>query len=61
MRAIDWKSVVRGGSIAASGAVLAYFSACVIPALQASADPCALALGAVMSVLVNAGRKWLDA
>lgn len=54
----QWKSITRGAVVAVLGALAAYGTASVIPALQASNDPRLLLLAAVLSVVVNVIRKW---
>lgn len=58
---MDWQAILKGAGIAAAGAVLTYVSTVVIPGLENSGDGVLLTVAAVMSVLVNAGRKWLMA
>lgn len=52
-----WKKVLKGLGIAVAGAILAYASSAVIPALNESGNPTLLIVAALASALVNAIQK----
>lgn len=56
----DWISIAKGAAIAASGSLLTFAAAVVIPAMQASGSAGLLTAAAIASVLVNVARKWLE-
>jgi hypothetical protein len=55
----DWLSIAKGAGIAVAGALLAYGSESLIPAMQSSGSAVLLGLAAVTSVAINVARKWL--
>lgn len=55
----DFKKIAIGAAMAGAGAILAYFSGDVIPALEDSSNGTQLFLASLLSVVINAARKLL--
>ncbi len=55
----DFDKILTGLLVAITGAAVVYFSTEVIPDLESSGDIVKLGLAALLSVVVNVGRKFL--
>ena len=60
LSSLDWRKIGTGLGVGVAGAVLAWVTASLVPALEAGGDEGMLLLAAVLAAGANAVRKWLS-
>jgi len=59
MSTLDWRKVLTGLGVGIAGAVLAWLTTVLIPAMQETGDEKLLFLAVVLATIVNGLRKWI--